>query len=236
MVSSDTLVTVKSQLRSVYTDKPVSDAHIMNPGLSIGTTTDSLGFFTIYMRRNDSLIISVLAHEKLHFVLPAFWPSTEYNKTIFIREISYMIDEVDIHGLGSYEQFKQKVLNARPPVPPEERTRQYINRMAAEEAVAWDKVRVGFNFSMKTKEERSKKKLEKILAEIEKRKTIEKKFNMQIVGELTGLSGKELGKFMAYCNLPEDFLLVSSEYVILKAVKTTFENYIRKYPGEKNRK
>ena len=225
LVSVDTLVEIKSQLKSVYTDRPVSDAHIINPGLSIGTTSDSLGFFSIYMRRNDSLLISVLAFEDLVFSLPIFWPSSEYSKTIYLRETAYLIEEVNIHGLGSYEQFKEKVLNARPPEPPAEKTREYINKMATTEAQEWQSPRVGFSFSMKTKEEKSRKKLEKILAEIEKRKLIERKFNSQNVGTLTGLSGQDLERFMDYCKLPEEFLLNASEYDILVAVKRAYENY-----------
>ena len=55
-------------------------------------------------------------------------------------------------------------------------------------------------------------------------KIIENKFNVENVGELTGLKGPEVKRFMNYCRFPEDFLLYSSEYDILEAVKKIYIN------------
>ena len=211
----------------MMTNEPVVNAHILNGGLSIGTTSDSLGFFTIIMRRQDSLKITAIGYHETHFSLPTFWPSDMYSKAIFIREKSYLIEAVSIHGLGSYEQFKQKVLNAIPPDPPAARNIEYLDMVVTEEAVKYDAVRVGFNFSIKSKEERSQIKLDQMLEEQKKKQRINEKFNEDIIGELTGLSGARLKNFMDYCNLSEEFILNSSEYLILATVKQIYEEYKR---------
>ena len=225
--SADTLVTIKGQLKNMVTGQPVPNAHIVNSNLGIGTTSDSLGFFSIYMNRNDSLRITVIGYHETYFLLPGFWPSNHYENVIFIREKTYLIEAVSIHGLGSYQQFKQKVLNADPPDPPAEENIRYLERIITEEAVKYDKVRVGFNFSIKSKEERSQAKLDIMLEELRKKQIIEEKFNEKIIGELTGLTGARLADFMDYCNLSEEFILNSSEYAILETVKQIFKEYIQ---------
>jgi plasmid replication initiation protein len=130
-------------------------------------------------------------------------------------------------SLLRYSQFKQKVLNTRIPPPPAEEARIYLQRLAREEAVKYDKVRVGFSFHMRSPEERSLAKLRKKMEEERKRSLIVKKFNENNIGQLTGLKGDELRSFMNYCRFPEDFLLYSSEYDILEAVKRIYKKYYR---------
>ena len=58
-VTMDTLVTINGQLKDMN-NRPVFYAHIINSGLGIATTSDSLGFFRIHMRFRDSLHISAI--------------------------------------------------------------------------------------------------------------------------------------------------------------------------------
>lgn len=226
LAEPDSLVSVNCQLKDLSEKHTIPYAHIVNPRLGIGTTSDSLGFFSIYMRRDDSLFISAIGFEDKYFFLPQFWPSNHFAGIIHVREKVYLIKGVSVQVLGSYQQFKQKVLNAKPPKSPAEEAQEYLREISNEEAIKWDKVRVGINFSVKTLEERSLIKLKELLAEQEKKKMIEAKFNEKNVGQLTGLKGKELQDFMNYCNLSEDFLLNSSEYDVLVEVKRIHSNYI----------
>ncbi len=228
LAEPDSLVSVNCQLKDLSEKHTIPYAHIVNSRLGIGTTSDSLGFFSIYMRRDDSLFISAIGFEDKYFFLPQFWPSNHFAGIIHVREKVYLIKGVSVQVLGSYQQFKQKVLNAKPPKSPAEEAQEYLREISNEEAIKWDKVRVGINFSVKTLEERSLIKLKELLAAQEKKKMINNKFNEGNIGELTGLKGKELQDFMNYCNLPEDFLLNSSEYDVLVEVKNIYRGYMNR--------
>lgn len=223
----DSLVTIQCQLRSHGEGKPIVYAHILNSGLNIGTTSDTLGFFTIVMRRSDSLYISALGFKESYFSLPGFWPSNHFSGTISVRQKIYMIDPVSVEGFGNYAQFRQKVISSILPKTPAEENMEYIQEITREEAIKYDKVQVGFNFYIKTKEEKSLIKLQKILDHQLKQKIIREKFNEENVGELTGLQGQELKDFMDYCRLSEEFLLNASEYDILFMVKSSYRAYRR---------
>ncbi len=225
-VPTDSLVNINGQLKDLN-EMPVPYAHIINSGLGLGTTSDSLGFFTIHMRFGDSLHISAIGFVDKYFQLPKFWFSNHFSDIIHLRYKIYEIEEVSVQSWGTYAQFKQKVLNTRIPPPPAEEARIYLQRLAREEAVKYDKVRVGFSFHMRSPEERSLAKLRKKMEEERKRSLIVKKFNENNIGQLTGLKGDELRSFMNYCRFPEDFLLYSSEYDILEAVKRIYKKYYR---------
>ena len=223
--AADSLVTIQCQLKSYENGTPIAYAHIINNGLNIGTTSDSLGFFTIVMRRSDSLYISALGIKERYFSLPGFWPSNYYSGTIPVRHKIYMIDPVTVEGFGNYAQFRQKVISSIPPKSQREKSLEYIREITGEEAMKYNKVQVGFNFSIKTKEEKSLIKLQKILEHQRKLEIISEKFNEENIGVLTGLQGQELRDFMTYCSLSEEFLLNAAEYDILFIVKNIYRDY-----------
>ncbi len=225
--TGDSLVTIQCQLKSLGEGKPIVYAHILNIGLNIGTTSDTLGFFTIVMRRCDSLFISALGYNESYFSLPGFWPSNHFSGIIQVRQKVYMIEPVSVEGFGNYAQFRRKVISSIPPKTPAEESLEYIQEITREEAIKYDKVNVGFSFSIKTKEEKSLIKLQKILDYQLKQKIIRAKYNEENVGELTGLQGQELKDFMNYCHLSEEFLLNASEYDILYMVKGSYWAYKR---------
>jgi len=224
-IAGDSLVTIQCQLKSYENGTPIAYAHILNTGLNIGTTSDSLGFFTIVMRRSDSLYISALGIKESYFSLPGFWPSNYFSGIIPVRHQIYMIDPVTVEGFGNYAQFRQKVISSIPPKSRREKSLDYIREVTGEEALKYNKVQVGFNFAIKTKEEKSLIKLQKILAQQRKQDIIREKFNEKNVGELIGLEGQALREFMDYCTLNEEFLLNASEYDILYLVKNIYSDY-----------
>ena len=171
----DSLVQVNCQLKDKINKKPIAFAHVINRGLNIAVVTDTLGFFSTVMRRNDTLLITSIGYVEVFFFLPRFWPSNYYKGLILIGEKTYPIREVSVTSFGNYQQFKQKVANYNPPKPPIEKVTEKLQVLSRQEAVEWDKVRVGFNFSMKSKEEKSLENLKLILAEQEKQRSEERR-------------------------------------------------------------
>ena len=224
-LSLDSLIMVQGQLRDVVSGDPIPYAHIINPKFKRAVVSDTLGFFTIPMRKTDTLLITAIGYEDTRFALPGFWPSNHYSGVIYVKEKIYLIEGVTVHGLGTYEQFKQKVLSLDLSKDKVIRMQNYYDKLLTEEAIKYQKVTTGFSFSLRTPEERSLRKLAKVQAEQKIQDIIDSKFNKAMISKLTGLQGAELDKFMHYCQLPEDFILNASEYDILLRVKELYENY-----------
>ena len=223
--SLDSLIMVQGQLRDITSGVPIPYAHIINSKFKRVEVSDTLGFFTILMRKTDTLIITAIGYEDTRFTLPGFWPANHYSGVIYVKEKVYHIEGVTVHGLGTYEQFKQKVLALDLSKDKVIKMQNYYDRILTEEAIKYQKVSTGLSFSLRTPEERSLKKLAKVEEEQRKQDLIDSKFNKAIISQLTGLHGTELEKFMRYCQLPEDFILKAPEYDILVRVKELYENY-----------
>ncbi len=223
--SLDSIVMVQGQLRDFKTGKPIPYAHILNLRFHRATVSDTLGFYTIPMRRNDTLLITAIGYEDEKFTLPPFWPTNNFSGVIYLKEKVYNIEGVTVHGLGTYEQFKQKVLSLDLSDDEVVKMQSYYDKILTEEAIKYQAVSTGFSFSLRSPEERSLRKLQKVLEQQKIQQQIDAKYNKAIVSKLTGLKGKALEDFMHYCQLPEDFILKSSEYDILRRIKASYENY-----------
>ncbi len=221
----DSIVMVQGQLRDFKTGKPIPYAHVLNLRFHRATVSDTLGFYTIPMRRNDTLLITAIGYEDEHFTLPPFWPTNSFSGVLYLKEKVYNIEGVTVHGLGTYEQFKQSVLALDLSDDEVVKMQEYYDKILTQEAIKYQAVSTGFSFSLRSPEERSLRKLQKILEQQKIQQQIDAKYNKAIVSKLTGLKGKALEDFMHYCQLPQDFILKSSEYDILQRIKESYENY-----------
>jgi hypothetical protein len=224
-VKTDSLVTVLGQLRDESSGRPIPYAHVLDTKFKKATISDTLGFFRITIRRSDTLTLTAIGYEDTYFALPGFWPSNHYSGVIYVKEQIYEIEGIKIRGLGSYEQFKQKVLDLDLSETRTQRMKVYYDRLLTQEAIKYQKVSTGFSFTIPTPVEKSERKLAKMMTAQKIQDQINAKFSKAIVSELTGLQGKELERFMVFCQFQQDYVLHTSEYEILVRVKSLFERY-----------
>jgi hypothetical protein len=227
--SPDTTITLLGNLYSKKTFQPVEFAHVINTKQYRATISDSSGNFKIRIEPGDTVLITAIGYENKQYVYEG-----EYQEVIFkaipMAEKLYKIDKVEITPWGTYRDFKNKFIsldveNPRDaihprlwkelPEPPEDlspREPTILNPISL----------LYYTFSEEGKSLRK-------LKELEARKPIEdkidEKYNREIVGNLTGLEGKELERFMKFCNFTEQYLLDKKKYTILKRVKEKYQVY-----------
>jgi len=93
----------------------VPGVHVYVPKAGRGTTTNSVGFFTMPVLIGDELIISSVGYERQHFTVPENSP--EY-QTIIVTLVqdSTLLQEVVVMPFPTEEVFKQAVLALNVPV------------------------------------------------------------------------------------------------------------------------
>lgn len=207
------------------TGKGISFVHVLNESLRISVISDTSGRYAIRGKAGDTLVFSVLGYLGKYIVLNE--KDTGGDLVTKLAPRTYDIAEVKVFGYTTYSQFKQGLRDLQLPETQTDRLRESLNRIALEigkEAryqLAMEKAAQGGNLlsvPILSPEEIQRLKLKKIIKEEKIQAEIDKKYNRQIVADVTGLKDKELDDFMLFCKLDRQFLLEANQYDILVKV------------------
>jgi hypothetical protein len=241
----DSIISISGQILHSESLAPIPLATITIKRTRKGTICDSLGIFHLQIQQFDTLRISALGYKRIEWEIPfVFNPDSPPFFQIKLDEISYLLDEVDIYALGTWDEFKEDFIkskleekdpinisitkqlapyNTKKPnvVPPQYRA----NREGKMGVVSAIFAPTDFLFDKLSKSEKSKKKISKIIRNEGNTKKINAKYNAEIVAEATGLEGDELVKFMGYAGSNIKVTPNSSEYFVMKQILFWFNKY-----------
>ena len=208
--------------------------HIYNERTHKTSVSDTGGNFMIKVNKGDTLVFSAIGY---YFKVVNITESLITEETVFIKLIprKYEISEARVYSLGTYEQFKQKVLALKMPETRTDKLRKYLHEISRKVGKEikyqqeMDKLAQGklvlFSAPILTPEEIAMIKLKKIIEKEKIQKIIYEKFNREIVADVTGLKSDELTEFMVFCNFSEKYLLKTNQYDIIVRVLDKFEVY-----------
>ncbi len=223
--SLDVFITVKGQLLGLKSHEPVSFAHVVNKTRMWGAISDTAGNFSIPMHRYDTLVVSAIGYDREEYLLPAYAGSSPFHTKIFLNERSYPIKEVEVHVLGTWKQFSEKLEGMRLPETKEEKLGREITTEAREIATDAYQIPTGITFSLPSRYNASLQKLKELEA-IEARQIIlYRKYNREVIARTTGLEGKELDQFIIFCNQRAWFTPDTPAYDIIYQIKVWYRQY-----------
>jgi hypothetical protein len=214
-------------------NNPIAFAHVINLRRKNNTITDSSGYFRILVVVKDTLRITGIGFATKYIAVDRKPISDTLTNTIKLEKKVYDLPTVNVYELR-WQIFKAEFMEQK---VEEDKTSKRISSWMTN-LVPSDELRlmfqggrgVGFTIPYKSKAERSKRKV----ARLEKKyAAISPKFNDKLITSLTGLQGKEIYKFLQYCNFNEEFLIQSSEYEIIIAILRQWEEYNAKLPQQK---
>ncbi len=207
--------------------------HIYNERTRRTSVSDTSGSFSIKVKNGDTLVFSAIGY----FLKTLYITDSVLNEKMVFIELSprtYEISEARVYALGTYEQFKQKVLALRLPETKTDILRKYLNDLSKETGKEvkynqeMDKLTQGgvlLAVPIRSPEEIEMLKLKKILEKEKVWKIIDEKYNREIVAGVTGLKDDDLTEFMVFCNFSEKYLLETNQYDILIRVLEKLEEY-----------
>jgi len=111
--SQNTKTRVYGKIINSTTKECIPYVHIFIDGKRKGTIADSLGFFNIYTSIDDKLKFSAIGFKmKYHTIDSSAREKTTFCNIEMIQN-SYQLKQVNIHGLGSYENFKYNFIKMK---------------------------------------------------------------------------------------------------------------------------
>lgn len=219
------------QLQSEKDQSPVGYATILNTISKQLVYSDSIGNFNIPVTNGDTLSISRIGFYNKQIPVSSIHLNTKKLQVIYLTAREYDLKTVTINQLGSYNEFKYKVINTPLPKPEYEINPAVFNGLNQKPVVLQEQASISLGspvtaiYMLLSKEGKTLRKLEKLKAEERDVQSYSDKYSPLIVSQLTGLKDLELEKFMKFCNPDINFIKNSTEYDIAAKILECFKNY-----------
>ncbi|PKP34344.1 MAG: hypothetical protein CVU00_07275 [Bacteroidetes bacterium HGW-Bacteroidetes-17] len=237
-------VIFKGIVRDHKSGLPISFANIYIPEKRMGTASNLYGEFKFELNPIDSILISAIGYESQLIYLndSVYKESIELNIDLVPK--TYDLTEVVIRPFPTYDQFKREILNYK--MTPEE-----INAKALQEAFARNLAMLSRNtkptdymddrggislgspvtaiYKLFSRDAKNEKKYNKLLIADRTKLKVGERLNFEVVSKLTGLKDeKEVDDFIAYCNLPDVFVLACTDIQLYNRIMECYREYSTK--------
>ena len=217
------------------TGEHISFVQLLNESKRKWAICDDNGSFSIPANQGDTLVFSALGY--LGKVVIVSDSIIHNGLTVALLPRVYEIDKIKVFGFRNYSDFKEKFKALKLPETKTDILRENLAiafKKIAEEAEYNKEVSdmQGLNgvgatipFQLRSKEDRQRLHLQEIIKQEEKQHIIEKKYNREIIADLTHLKDDELTDFMIFCNFSKEYLLRTDQYDILVEVLKKLKLY-----------
>ncbi|PKQ62565.1 hypothetical protein BZG02_12670 [Labilibaculum filiforme] len=220
----------------------VSFANVNLDRTNWGIICDSAGFFRLRVHPNQKLRISALGFKEQTVTIIAPEVEEEIFQEIYMEKGSILLDEVSIYSLGTYAQFKERFIQED--LPEEEEniatTFDFGNlKLAQAEARSLNRQGFGFNVAdgvglIKSIGSKRRARMGVVPLTDWQLRILQKKFNKEVIAELTHESGHRLELLMTYINSKENFTHQTSEMYIGVRIKQLYQNFLQEKPQFEN--
>lgn len=214
-------ITLKARIISIGDGMPVPYAHVILNRTHSGTTSNSVGIFTMEMLNIDSLVISAMGFGKQTVKIPYnYMGDTIY--VIRLKPINYAIGEVTVTGdkqnvnldgipIGNPVNIDPKLrgdaFNEKPPLlasffNPISYWQYYLSKREIQKRRARQAMALEKNWEMHSKN-----------------------YNKQMVMSLTGMNDTEADEFMIWFNAQDVLPYTATEYEVRASIREYYQLY-----------
>ena len=228
------LVTIRAQLIGKFHRTPIPFARVINKTQLWGVLSDTSGIFTISARKNDTIYISSIGFLPIEMFVKDSLLKQVRIPAILMTEKVYEMAEIDIQSLGTYQQFKYKILhltipqsNIKDAIASIQRELKMIpkHQLQSEASIPLGSPITAL-YNLFSKEGKSLRKLAEAKERDKTFKITNPKFNRQVVQSITGLKGDLLDQFMMYCRPDDLFLIGATDYDIHQRILSDYERFM----------
>jgi hypothetical protein len=210
---------------------PASNIYTL-PGKK-GNMSDPNGYFYMEITDEDTLFVKTIGYKTYRIVCEDLILNKDFRIHIFLEPKVYQLDEVNIFGAMSYEDFKDELMDL--PLA----TEQMVDFDIPWESYGYTNMPasggfgVTFNgifsrlYEKNSNAGKQRQKVKEIKAEENKQNYIFSKFNPYIIQRATGIDDEdEIISFMEYCKFSDYFIVNATEEELRKALSIKYDAYL----------
>ena len=225
--------TLSGKVIDASTLKGIPFSHIKIDGTYWGVICDSLGFFKVSIKPNQSLKISSLNYAEITVPITNEVTEGEAFQEISLDRVSYMLREVGVYSLGTWEQFKANFVKLELPDETNIADDWDFGYLRRDRKLALSMGRSGFGASFtvnrKFKDQKQRERVEKLKSNEFKTDILKTKFNKQLVKDITHESGVRLDAIMVYITEREHFTYQTQDIYIQRRIKACYDTFVLEY-------
>jgi len=210
--------------------KPIINANIINISSGFIAISNDVGVFEIQYKTFDSLKISAIGFETQYYVFSGKITDSDISDFIVMKTNVYNLPEVKIFTFKNYDEFKKAFVELE--VKEQATVDLHLPKdLQAMPTSGNGGISLGSPitalYNLLSKQGRAYMHYLDVLEHEDYNRTIEKKYNVLVVKNVTGLTDdEETVKFMQFCKLPEEFIYKSKEYELYKAILDCYDSYL----------
>ncbi len=218
----------------IETKKSIENVYIENISRHIIAESDADGFFNIYSYNGDTLVFSSIGY---------FWAKhivTDENQLVFhLTPQVYEIETVTKYFPYSYDELTTRILSMKPiddtlQLNLEHETFLPTNNHQPGQLNYTITGAITDIYNSTNRHARNAIKAAELLSHKENILLINKKFNKNMIVEMTHVPDAYFDKFIAFCNFSDDFLAQTSDFQIIMTICWQYERFLNVYPELKN--
>jgi hypothetical protein len=214
------MVNIRGRLTNVETGEPIPYAHIINPRVHGGTTSNDDGYFSLQILTEDTLTIRAIGFVDEKFFVTEFPPKKLY--VVSMKPVKFLLKEVTVTEDLNMRK-KLGLPDAEPlNIPIELRGDGFNKKPPWYVAFLSPLSFAQYHLSGNEKEKRETLKAIQNNEEWLKFSTFH---NLETIQRLTGLNDEEADRFMLYCNIHNRLPYFASQMEIEFQIMDLFFKY-----------
>jgi hypothetical protein len=230
VVKKKTLIGVR--LIDAYSGIPVVFANVINQQRSWWAVSDTTGLVRVPGFPGDTVAISSIGYKLTKFVLTDSIVSLDEPFTIMMFERMYEISKIEIHALGTYEDFKYRLLHMK--IDDKMANVKWMIKLGIAKIPQYPyretpTISLGSPitalYNLFSKEGKSKRKLQEALQQENLILYAETKYNRALVARITGLQNDKLDEFILKYRPSLEYLLKTSEYEVIGKIIQDYDTF-----------
>lgn len=235
---------LRGKIVDEQTGRSVEYGIILNYSRHITLYSSATGEFFLRASPGDTLVLSAIGYYYRKVIVSDSLLTASMPVTFNISPRAFEIGEAKIVPLGTYSQFRQDFVNLDKPKTKAEQLRDQIadwsQKAAAEGYEKYQQNRIHDGVTLltvpiRTRDEKERIKLAKIMESENLRNRIYEKFNPEVVKKVTGMTeDHEIIEFMVFCDFSDQYVLDVNQYTLMEQIALRYELFRKKKRAEQS--
>jgi len=231
------LLTFNSLAQQVTISGKVTDNHgnenmyqvvVVNARTSEGTFASAGGVFNISALQNDTILFTASGFAVKKVCLKDSAVKNHYSIIVKLDSLHMSLSEVRVYPVKSLREIDE----SKDKLGEKHNTDRYANTHALTSPI-------NYLFERFNSMEQSKRKVEELTDEQQKRQVLKDLFHLYIKNDIINLDDSQFETFIDYLNFSDNFIRTATDYELLMAIKykyEAFENANSYYPPSEKHK